>query len=361
MAADEPDAEVSIGWRRDGASVEELPAGAIPVIPVPAKRMSLPGQLREVHFYDTSNLAVLRYAKQHTGGYYVQAVIDEHAMENRQFRLCKFGVLRKVVDTQGGIHRNNMGESSDSVRGRVLGMARVELGDIVQREPFVAARVAPAPLEWFGKNSHDQHRQIRDLFARCDHLCRAIGDDGLKSTIFEDLGDLPASGTGAPGFATDAGGGGASEDEVLRAEVQRRVADAMGAAGLGRARSLDKLEELGVGQDEAGQDTGGGDSGGAPLALVADRVLQEVVRDGRRTRPATPGGLGATVPFLLPAAAAGSDRLALETLAALRYLPPDRRLLVFSQENGEAAMQAVADGLEDAARILTEMEREWSR
>jgi len=31
------------------------------------------------------------------------------------------------------------------------------------------------------------------------------------------------------------------------------------------------------------------------------------------------------------AAAAGSDRLALETLAALRYLPPDRRLLVFSQ------------------------------
>jgi len=39
--------------------------------------MSLPGQLREVHFYDTSNLAVLRYAKQHTGGYYVQAVIDE--------------------------------------------------------------------------------------------------------------------------------------------------------------------------------------------------------------------------------------------------------------------------------------------
>jgi hypothetical protein len=31
------------------------------------------------------------------------------------------------------------------------------------------------------------------------------------------------------------------------------------------------------------------------------------------------------------------------------------------QENGEAAMQAVADGLEDAARILTEMEREWSR
>jgi hypothetical protein len=126
----------------------------------------------------------------------------QHAMENRQFRLCKFGVLRKVVDTQGGIHRNNMGESSDSVRGRVLGMARVELGDIVQREPFVAARVAAAPLEWFGKNSHDQHRQIRDLFARCDHLCRAIGDDGLKSTIFEDLGDLPASGTGAPGFAT---------------------------------------------------------------------------------------------------------------------------------------------------------------
>jgi hypothetical protein len=62
---------------------------------------------------------------------------------------------------------------------------------------------------------------------------------------------------------------------VLRAEVQRRVADAMGAAGLGRARSLDKLEELGVGQDEAGQDTGGGDSGGgdsggAPLALVAE-------------------------------------------------------------------------------------------
>ena len=31
------------------------------------------------------------------------------------------------------------------------------------------------------------------------------------------------------------------------------------------------------------------------------------------------------------------------------------------QENGGALMREVVDGLEDAARILTEMEREWSR
>lgn len=50
--------EVSIGWKKEAA--KELPTGAMPIIPVPADRMSLPGQLKEAHLYDNSNLAVLR-------------------------------------------------------------------------------------------------------------------------------------------------------------------------------------------------------------------------------------------------------------------------------------------------------------
>ena len=67
---DEDSTEVSIGWK--AGTFQELPTGVMPVIPVPAARVSLPGQLREVHMYDTSNLAVLKYAMKHTGGYYVQ-------------------------------------------------------------------------------------------------------------------------------------------------------------------------------------------------------------------------------------------------------------------------------------------------
>jgi len=53
--------EVSIGWKRQTGQDEELPTGVMPCILVPVNRLSLPGQLREVHLYDVSNLAVLRF------------------------------------------------------------------------------------------------------------------------------------------------------------------------------------------------------------------------------------------------------------------------------------------------------------
>jgi len=66
--AGEGEGEVSIGWRRAGeAAAAELPAGIMPCIPVPAERMSVPGQLREVHLYDVSNLAVAEYCMKNTG------------------------------------------------------------------------------------------------------------------------------------------------------------------------------------------------------------------------------------------------------------------------------------------------------
>ena len=117
-AAEDSSGEVSVGWSVGWKKEKEeddvqLKDGVMPCIPVPASRISVPGQQREVHMYDTSNLAVLRYSMKYTGGYYVQVVIDESAMKERKFLLRPYGVLRKVIGTQAGIHRNSMGERSD--------------------------------------------------------------------------------------------------------------------------------------------------------------------------------------------------------------------------------------------------------
>ena len=49
----------------------------------------------------------------------MQAVIDPDALAARQFRLGEYGVLRKIVGSRAGIHRNNLGERSDSQFARV--------------------------------------------------------------------------------------------------------------------------------------------------------------------------------------------------------------------------------------------------
>ena len=90
-------------------------------------------------------------------------------MADRKFRLCKYGVLRKILGTTAGIHRNHLGERSDSIRARLLGMGRVQVGDVVQREPFVAAQVAAAPLEYLPKKSSDFTR-LAELYAKCENL-----------------------------------------------------------------------------------------------------------------------------------------------------------------------------------------------
>ena len=127
---------------------------------------------KHFHQYPHNRLLVFRsdrYAAKHTGGYYVQGVIDEDAMANRKFLLCKYGVLRKVVETRAGIHRNHLGERSDSIRADVLGMGRVQIGDVVQREPFVAAQVAAAPLEYLPRDS-SQFTRLGEMYAKCETL-----------------------------------------------------------------------------------------------------------------------------------------------------------------------------------------------
>ena len=107
-------ADTSVGWKKEKEEDDvKLKDGVMPCIPVRASKLSVPGQQREVHMYDTSTLAVLKYSVKYTGGYYVQVVIDEGALKERKLRLHPYGVLRKVTGTQAGIHRNSMGERSD--------------------------------------------------------------------------------------------------------------------------------------------------------------------------------------------------------------------------------------------------------
>ena len=320
--------------------------------------MSLPGQLREVHLYDSSNMAVLRYAAKHTGGYYVQCVIDPEAMAERRFRLCKYGVLRKVIGQRPGIHRNHVGERSDSVRARVLSMGRVQVGNVVQNEPFVAAEVAAAPVEYLDYLPKESSN-ITDLVAlyrRCEELRVALGEDALKGTRFEDLSDLPpdeASPSAAPPSKSEAADEAAERPmtpEELRAMVQKRVAEAAkdgltGPKGLeGLSRMLNpeapllKQPEAAAAADTpvAGADKDKEEGG---LEWIAERVFREVAVDGRRTKPGMEGGIGATAPFLLPSPYA--EREALLVLAALRYLDPEQRLDALSQVGVRALLALV--------------------
>ena len=242
--------EVSIGWRRkeEAEAAADLPTGVMPCIPVPAERMSLPGQLREVHLYDVSNLAVAEYCMRHTGGYYVQAVIEPEALAARKFRLCEYGVLRKIISSRASIHRNNLGERSDSRFAKVLSVCRVSVGNVTQNEPFVAAKVAAAPLEYLenlpGISADISH--VTALYAKCERLRLRLGERALKGTRFADLSDLrdeandkdpedaiDKEGSSTPTFSSQAAPpddtamtGDPLTPEELRAMVQRRVADA---------------------------------------------------------------------------------------------------------------------------------------
>jgi len=181
-----------------------------------------------VCMWQTVSVSVLVFAK-FVSRMLVQAVIDQDALAERKFRLCQFGVLRRVLGTQDGIHRNNLGESSRSVRARVLSMSRVQVGDVTQNEPFVAAKVAAAPLEYLDylpKGSHNIST-LAATYYQCEQLRLALGEDALKGTSFEGLSDLPDEKPSAKNpsdptavEATD------MTPEQLREMVQRRVAEA---------------------------------------------------------------------------------------------------------------------------------------
>jgi hypothetical protein len=273
-----------------------------------------------------------RYATKYTGGYYVQAVIDQEAMETRKFRLCNYGVLRKFVTTQSGIHRNHLGERSDSVRATVLSVSRVQVGNVTQNEPFVAVKVAAAPLEYleYLPKASSNMSDLIDMFSKCEQLRLSLGEDALKGSQFEALSDLadvsdeessptPSPPGSAPAPALQPDSEEAPTPEQLRAMVQRRVADAATDGGLFTGNKLGSPsgESLQGFLNFGALSAPSSDSKQSPaedettvaaveeesrreLQIVADRICGEVAADGRRTRPGMDGGIGATTPFLLP-------------------------------------------------------------
>ena len=123
------------------------------------------------------------------------------------------------------------------------------MGNITQTEPFVAAKVAAAPLEYleYLANATCTYTDVAALYSQCEQMRLSLGENALKGTRFEDLCDVPdpiadenfrGGADTAGGGVTLEGGGGESigpeplTPEQLRAMVQRRVADAAKDAGL---------------------------------------------------------------------------------------------------------------------------------
>ena len=141
----------------------------------------------------------------------------------------------------------------------MLSLSRVQVGNITQTEPFVAAKVAAAPLEYleYLANATCTYTDLAALYSQCEQMRLSLGENALKGTRFEDLSDVPdpiadenfrGGADTVGGGVTLEGGGGVSTladsppelltPEQLRAMVQRRVADAAKDAGLQRRLEL---------------------------------------------------------------------------------------------------------------------------
>jgi hypothetical protein len=235
---------------------------------------------------------------------------------------------------------------------QVLSVGRVAVGNVTQNEPFVAAKVAAAPLEYleYLADASAKISHITELFDKCERLRVELGEKALKGTRFADLSDLPDDPDMSAKSSSEEDGGAPSSPQAaprgepaeagdkpltpdqLRAMVQRRVAEAAndGLSGgqtpgdpLGALLDLSALNPGAQGAQgqglEAGADSDGeADSGGereqmpraqpgedGPLEQVIVRVFREVAADGRRTKPGMQGGIGPTAPFLLPSGIPG--------------------------------------------------------
>jgi len=299
------DDEVSIGWKLKKDEDEELlPAGSMPCIPVPAAaRLAVPGQLREVHMYDSSNLYVHSYAMKHTGGYYVQVLQDPEALAERKFRLCEYGTLCKIMGYRQGIHRNKFAERSDSVRASVLAVGRIQVGDVIQVEPCVAAKVIAAPYEYLDAVPEDAPAvtELESAFNACMQRIAELGPAKLAGSRFEDMLGMWT----AP-------------------EIMAEMTEGSGL----------ELEA-------------------SDLKSIVDRICTSVSADGRRTKPGTPNSVGPTVPFLLPHPFQPGQRASLSVSASLALLSPEERAEMYGMPGSPAVLEQAAKRLK---RVSAELE-----
>lgn len=143
-ADDDGDEEVSLGqFRRPGrAPAGQNGTASFPVVlQQNLERLTLPGQVQELHFYDTSNLAALRAALSNNRRF-VHAALDSAAAAQRRFVMMDVGTECTVERVVPSTKSNTRGEASASAIVDVRGLRQIRIGPALQSEPFVVATAA---------------------------------------------------------------------------------------------------------------------------------------------------------------------------------------------------------------------------
>eukprot|EP00293_Proteomonas_sulcata_P019569 CAMPEP_0184296174 /NCGR_PEP_ID=MMETSP1049-20130417/7151_1 /TAXON_ID=77928 /ORGANISM="Proteomonas sulcata, Strain CCMP704" /LENGTH=228 /DNA_ID=CAMNT_0026605249 /DNA_START=26 /DNA_END=709 /DNA_ORIENTATION=+ len=144
-----------------------------------------------------SNLEVIRQACTTRGGYFVHVVQDQEAMERRQFKLFDIGTELKVLSSKPSTHKNKHGEESNSLIVDVIGVRRVLVKSVPQREPFVAVETeaisATSPISDF------QKELICDTFKACSELRSQLEIKDQTLSEVKETGRLPFTQLLGPG------------------------------------------------------------------------------------------------------------------------------------------------------------------
>lgn len=121
------------------ASEREFPA--VPVPPSQVDRAIIAGQRRELHLYDPANVAAVRRASE-GDGQFLHVVMEPAKLAKKEFALCTYGTVLRIVNLTPSVHRTMMGQNVEAVLVDVVGTRRTALGAVVHEEPYVAVMAA---------------------------------------------------------------------------------------------------------------------------------------------------------------------------------------------------------------------------
>jgi Lon protease-like protein len=152
---------------------------AVPVPPSQIDRAIVAGQRRELHLYDPANVAAVRRAND-GDGQFLHVVMEPEALARKEFALCTYGTVLRIVNCKPSVHRTMMGQNVEALLVDVVGTRRTKLGNLVQEEPYVAVKAAepnktPAAEEAAGRSVLDNVVDKAEmLFEQCRSIASQI-------------------------------------------------------------------------------------------------------------------------------------------------------------------------------------------
>merc|ERR1712216_754006 len=87
---------------------------AVPVPPSQVDRAIVPGQRRELHLYAPADVAAVRKACD-GDGQFLHVVMDPEALAKKEFALCTYGTVLRVMNIKASVHRTMMGTNMESL------------------------------------------------------------------------------------------------------------------------------------------------------------------------------------------------------------------------------------------------------